>query len=164
MPRFTIPSLLRNRLRFYQNVDVYRHQHLSLKERTMEHIIPVSCSSKDVQLDIGNLYMTNSRLNGFRSNYRFGGHMDETLAGNWKECQGCFRNTERRVFLPAHGHRLVAHVLWKMMDKYPELEQNQWKWIENQETWDRWLKTPWTPLERHVLEMNDAVLETTLRV
>jgi len=60
----------------------------------------------------------------------------------------------RRVFLPAKGRRLVAHVLWNMMDKHPELRDRETQLIENNDVWNDWLKTPWTPMERRVLDMN----------
>ena len=159
MTRFAIPPVLRHRLRFYQPIDVYRFQPLLFRERSLEHIVPVSLTpaSRNVQLDPMQLYVTSPKVNGFRSNYRFGGDRDETLDIQWKEMDGCFKNAQRRVFLPAQGHRLVAHVFWKMMDKYPALRDHEDQCFENTETWNRWLKTPWTPMERHLLENNMAL-------
>ena len=156
MTRFALPPLLRKRLRFYQPMDVYRHCPLPIKERSIEHLIPVSLTptSSEVQLEPMHLYITSPRMNGFRSNYRFGGDREEVWDPHWKELDGCFKNSSRRVFFPARGHRLVAHVIWKMMDRYPFLRDYEDKCFENMETWDRWLKKPWTPMERHVLENN----------
>jgi endonuclease I len=156
MPRFRIPLLLRQRLRFYQTIDVYTHRPLTWPERSIEHIIPVSFSPyhRNIQLDPLHLYLTSPSLNGFRSNFRFGGHPEETFGNHWSEREGCFRNTVRRVFLPAKGRRLVAHVLWNMMDKHPELRDRETQLIENNDVWNDWLKTPWTPMERRVLDMN----------
>jgi hypothetical protein len=41
-----------------------------------------------------------------------------------------------------------------MMDKYPGLRDREHQLIESTEVWNDWLKTPWTPMERRVLEMN----------
>ena len=161
MTRFAIPPALRHRLRFYQPMDVYRCKPLLFRERSLEHIVPVSLtpgrSSRQIQLDPIHLYVTSPKINGFRSNYRFGGYIDETVDTPWKEMDGCFKNSQRRVFLPAQGHRLIAHVLWKMMDKYPALRDHEDQCFENIETWNRWLKEPWTPMERHLLENNELV-------
>ena len=159
MTRFAIPAALRHRLRFYQPVDVYRFKPLLFRERSLEHVVPVSLTpaSHEIQLDPMHLYITSPKINGFRSNYRFGGDVEETLDTQWKEMDGCFRNSKRRVFLPAQSHRLVAHVLWKMMDKYPGMRDYEDRCFENTETWNRWLKKPWTPMERHLLENNEAL-------
>ena len=150
---------LRNKLRFYQMADLYTHRYLLMRERSIEHLVPVSCTPhhQAIQLDPLHLYITSPKINGFRSNLRFGGDAEETLDGHWKELDGCFKNSNRQIFLPAKGHRLIAHVVWKMMDKYPPLRDQEAQFFENTDTWNRWLRKPWTPMDRHLLEDNEAL-------
>lgn len=157
MTRFAIPPILRHRLYLYQPVDIYRCQPLAFRERSLTRIVPISLipRSRDIQLDPMHLYVTSNKINSFRSNFCFGGHKEELYDGPWLEKDGCYKNIQRRIFFPAHGHRLVAHVLWKMMDKNPELIDIEDRCFENTETWNRWLKIPWTPMERRLLENNE---------
>ena len=162
--RFPLSILQRTRLRFHQPVDIYRHCEFPTRQRTMEHIIPVRVLSENrsMQHDPLNLYTTSAEMNRFRSDYRFGGIEDQVRQEKWASMEHvCFRNPRRRVFYPHHSRRLIAHVLWKMMDKYPSLrdEETQTQIIESTETWNRWLQTPWTPMEKHLLENNDRLLD-----
>jgi hypothetical protein len=109
MPRFKIPPSLRQRLRFCQTIDVYTHRILRWPERSIEHIVPVSFSllKKDIQLDPLHLYLTSPGLNGFRGNYRFGGHPEEALEkkwsnrdDRWSEREGCFCPPRDGALLP----------------------------------------------------------------
>lgn len=160
--RFPLSIMQRTRLRFHQPVDVYRQCEFPSHQRTIEHIIPVRVMSENrsMQHDPLNLYMTSGVLNRFRSDYRFGGDEEQALAEKWASLEHvCFRNPRRRVFYPHHSRRLIAHVLWKMMDKYPFLREEQTQIIESTETWNRWLRTPWTPMEKHLWENNQRLLE-----
>jgi hypothetical protein len=38
--------------------------------------------------------------------------------------------------------------MWKMMHKYPHLQQEEDQFFESWEIWQEWLKRPWTPIEK----------------
>ena len=160
MTRFRIPDMLKRRLRFYQDIDAYSHRWLPSHQRSIEHIIPVRLTpQKTIQHDPIHLYVTSAALNGFRSDYRFGGEVEELRCGGprWIQMEGSYKDPHRRVFYPKNGHRLIAHVVWKMMDKHPELRDHEDQLFESTRCWDRWLQKPWTPLERHILDNNEML-------
>lgn len=172
--RFPISAVLRTRVRFYQPVDIYNHNYnhpnqdppsptnhvlVPSGQRTIEHVVParVLARSRTMQHDPMHLYMTSAALNRFRGDYRFGGEESQAREERWEPQDGSYRDARSRVFYPRNGHRLVAHVLWKMMDKYPDLRDHEAQCIESPETWTRWLHKAWTPLERHILENNERL-------
>lgn len=156
MVRFTIPSKIVRLLRDQHTVDIYCHRELSNSEKSIEHILPVRVvASKMAQLDPRHLYVTDRSLNRFRSDYAFGGTREMiSFSKNWVEHQGCFRFSIKRIFYPRHGHRLIAQVVWDMMQRYPFLREEEAQIFPDWEIWETWSKQPWTPLEKSMYETN----------
>lgn len=152
MTRFQIPFRDRRILKTIHTVDVYSHRYLEHSKRTIEHIVPVRVlKEKKAQLDMCHLFVTSSHVNRFRSDYAFGGRgKDEIYL--WEQLDGCYRDKKTRVFYPKEGHRLVAHVVWEMMQKYPSLSGYENKVFKSLDVWDFWLHKPWTPVERYMYE------------
>jgi endonuclease I len=160
--RYPLPKILRKQLRLYQPLDIYTHQFLTPNERTIEHVIPVKRipNDKRIQLDPSHLFITHLEMNQFRSHFRFGGYDEEEPRNEkgWKEFNGSYQHRKKGVFYPRYSHRLLAHILWKMMDKYPPLRDFENQYFETTDCWNQWLQKPWTPVEKVILENNHRLL------
>jgi hypothetical protein len=156
MPRFDISRSFVRKIRFYQQFDVYTCKHLYASERTIEHIIPARLfTNKNDQWNGLNLYTTDLYLNRFRSDFVFGGSVDEVHSelGLWKQLDGNYKNLSKRVFLPKNNHRLIAHTVWTMLDQQ-NLDFEIKDCFESEEKFYKWLKIPWTSFELECLEKN----------
>jgi len=153
-----ISSLIKWKIRVQQPFCIYSHKNLDYRERTIEHLIPVSrcIANPKLQNDSLNLWVADRSMNSFRSNHRFGGNMEEIREWKYKKLEGYyFREKEgsfviqNRYFYPKEGHRLVAHLVWYLMDKY-KLE-NERDIFQSSEIFSQWLKKPWTPIEKWMM-------------
>jgi len=147
--RFSLSATIRRKLRESYTMDVYTHRPVEMKLRSIEHVLPVSfVKDRLPQIDPLHLFITDSRVNSFRKNYRFGGIPDPDALYEWECFTENYRDHKRRLFCPGKGHRLVAHTMWKMVHKYPHLQQEEDQFFESWEIWQEWLKRPWTPIEK----------------
>jgi len=144
-------------IRFHQPICVYGHRQLGVSEKTIEHIVPVSAlSSWGQKNDPMNMYVASSRINNFRSNYRFSEQLRDMDTRKVQEYQGSLRLLSRRLFYPSQGHRLIAHIVWDMLEKYDTLDETLI--FDDPLTFQCWQRHPWTPREKAMLERQKELI------
>lgn len=155
MPRFSICSKIREKLRYYQPFDIYTQKYLKYQNRSIEHVIPCrilktkeQCTNHEI------LYITELNVNRFRSDFFFGGSKDEILQEkkSWKELDGNFKHCQKKIFYPKKNHRLISHIIWKFLQRHPDVFP-----FENEIVFQEWLNMPWDPFQRHILECNSWI-------
>lgn len=157
MVRFSLSQKLRHRLRFHHQIDVYTHQHMTASEQSIEHVIPVRIlSQRETQVDPMHLFVTHRVMNRFRSDYGFGIVDDDTTG--WSELNGCFRHSRKRLFYPQSGHRLIAQIVWEMLTRYSCLRDVEKDIFPDWDVWKRWSQKKWTPLEKHMYDINQQMI------
>lgn len=109
--------------------DLYTREFVQPDLRTIEHIVPSRLlTNRTQQCDSSNLFVVHKRINRFRSDFRFGGSIDE-IVSNRKEWEhvsyNVFRNRKKRIFFPMHGRKIVADVCLDMLRRYPDLYDYQ---------------------------------------
>lgn len=105
--------------------DLYTRKLLREKERSIEHVVPNRLLKGTEKFDVVNLWVIDHDINRFRSDYRFGGSVEEVLEtiDEWEHVDNCvFRNRRRRVFFPVYGRPLVAMTCKRMFEKYEHLQ------------------------------------------
>jgi hypothetical protein len=105
--------------------DLYTRHFLPEKDRTIEHIVPNRLLTGYEKVDPCNLYVIDKTVNRFRSDYRFGGSIDEILEtiDEWENIDyRVFRNRRQRLFFPMYGRPLVARTCRNMLHKYEHLQ------------------------------------------
>lgn len=143
-------------IRFYQPTCVYSHARLLGAERTIEHVIPVSVlSSWREKNDPINMYVASASVNNFRSNFRFA-ELERTSEAV-QEHHGSLRLLSKRLFCPYKGRRLIAHIVWKMLDRYEGLEEE--RIFDDPLTFWSWQRQPWTPIEKAMLERQQEFIQ-----
>lgn len=142
-------------IRFHQPICLYSGTKLIGSEKTIEHVVPVSAlSSWKQKNDPINMYVASSSVNNFRSNYRFA-ELEKT-SDTVQECHGSLRLLSKRLFCPYKSRRLIAHIVWRMLDRYEGLEEEMI--FDNSLTFWSWQRQPWTPFERTMLERQQEVI------
>lgn len=105
--------------------DLYTRRFIQESVRTIEHIVPSRWLSGNEKMDTCNLYVIHNRINRFRSDYRFGGTLEEVLetVDEWEHIDHhVFRNPRHRLFFPMYGRPLIAYTCRKMLQKYEHLQ------------------------------------------
>ena len=147
---------LKKMIRFYQPICLYSHSKIIGGEMTIEHIVPVSVlSSYRQKNDPLNMYMASASVNNFRSNFRFA-ELDKT-SDAVQERHGSLRLLSKRLFCPYQGRRLIAHIVWSMLDRYDGLEEE--RIFDDPLTFWSWQRQPWTPIERVMLERQQEFIQ-----
>ena len=139
--------------------DLYTNQYLPLKSRSVEHIIPQRLFRKHedfMKNDILNLWIIDNQINRFRSDYRFGGSLQE-IYENKKDWQNLndyvFRNNKKRIFYPIYGHHIIAKTCLLMRYKYPILD-DYWDQIAISENlFSDWIKKPQTIIDKEIQDL-----------
>lgn len=153
---------MNRRLKLNIYYDLYTNQYLSIKSRSIEHIIPQRLFDIDyMKNDVQNLWIVDQKINRFRSDYRFGGSLQE-IYENKKEWQNLndyvFRNKKKRIFYPVYGHHIIAKTCLNMRYKYPIIN-NYWDQIVISENlFDDWIKKPKTIIDKEIENLKmDAI-------
>jgi hypothetical protein len=105
--------------------DLYTRYFISGKNRTIEHLVPNRLLRGYEKIDGCNMYVIDKTVNRFRSDYRFGGSIDEILEtiDEWEHINHLvFRNRRHRLFFPMYGRPLVARSCQRMLHKYEHLQ------------------------------------------
>lgn len=157
---FTLKQMslhFKRRLRFYNFFDLYTQQIISVSDRTIEHVLPVSKIPRRAINDPFNLFVISRTINSFRSNYRFGGEIDEihSCPHQFQEIGKCYRSTGKKIFYPRYGHRIIAQVGCYMLDKYPNLREED---FFEDGVLDQWNKRNFTPIERWIYDLHVDLL------
>jgi len=144
-------------LRVYNFFDLYTQQIISIGDRTIEHVLPVSRIPRQAKNDPSNLFVISRKINSFRSNYRFGGHIDEIYScpHRYEEMGKCFRSTDKKIFYPRYGHCIIARVGCHMLNKYPHLHEED---FFEDGVIDQWNKRNFTPIERWIYDLHVDLL------
>jgi hypothetical protein len=144
---------MKTRIRFHLIQDIYTHSYLTSQNKTIEHLLPCSkMKHSRGKNDILHLFITSYSMNKFRSNYIFGGCIDEIQqdSKNWQEKEGNFRNKSKMLFYPKKSQRLIAHVHFLMLNKYPDLRDLHF--FDSWDTLDKWSRQKWTEEEKFMWE------------
>lgn len=106
--------------------DLYTRKFVDKSYRTIEHIVPNRLLMTPKQkTDPLNLCIVDERVNRFRSDFRFGGSIEDILENENDEWEtfnySVFRNPRHRIFFPLYGRKVIAKTCFEMMTKYPQL-------------------------------------------
>lgn len=106
--------------------DLYTGKYVHDSRRSVEHVVPARLLNKKSRGDMMNLFMVDHCVNRFRSDYRFGGSVEEVLETieEWEHMDNLvFRHRRHRLFFPLHGRSLVSKICKSMMEHHEYLQE-----------------------------------------
>ena len=116
-------------LKMVLKYDLYTREYIRPDRRSIEHVIPNRLlSTTKAKKDCRNLFVVHGHTNHFRSDFRFGGSIEEIIENrkDWEHLQyNVFRNRKKRIFFPMYGRKIIANVCVDMFRAYPELHDYQ---------------------------------------